>query len=593
MKNELVVLAAVLLAGPFAVAQNIEGQIIASQYGEWKVQGYSPDSYTFAPTACRVQGGASFFPAFTVGTPIRIVDGSPKLSETVIPSSFLYNNTTCSISISPVNHHQLPFYLASATGGLQEAINANVSNPGTNTIILNNKWYQLGGSPSVISSVKGTAQLGLIDVTTIPSTWYQWNGAQYVVVPVGSDVLSVFGRTGNVTAQAGDYTCDMVTNCWSGPNPGFTAGLTSAMTPTSTSFTVTGLAGNPGSEGYLFIDSEWMHYTGYSGGRFTVGPDQFGCSGRGCFLDTPASHGANAAVFGAILVAANPSQAPNLVIAGSPFAGGDVVGLENSHPGGDGIVSIWLGTNAYIGTDGGYHQNNSSVNGISGPLYIGSNGVPPHSTFGFLPISNSTNVIQSSIAGEIRQPFGFASGISGNIEAVQPATVGVPVLTSEFIGSGSCSVTYEIAGTDTDGNAVPGTTATISGLATAPWPFPGTIHIQGQPAAGIETFHAYRVSSSGCGSLSTGQWTAPISNTNYPYFQDSGATADGSAPSGTNESVPKVCTNGEQFCMLSGATSTPPLICGAGQEGWEYHDVARNPPYHLYRCETGSWTGIN
>jgi hypothetical protein len=43
-------------------AQNIEGQIVASQYGRWKVPGYAPNTYSsFAPTSCRVQGGASFF----------------------------------------------------------------------------------------------------------------------------------------------------------------------------------------------------------------------------------------------------------------------------------------------------------------------------------------------------------------------------------------------------------------------------------------------------------------------------------------------------------------------------------------------------
>lgn len=42
--------------------------------------------------------------------------------------------------------------------------------------------------------------------------WLTWDGAQWTVnvVPVGSEVASVFGRTGTVSAQAGDYRSDQV-----------------------------------------------------------------------------------------------------------------------------------------------------------------------------------------------------------------------------------------------------------------------------------------------------------------------------------------------------------------------------------------------
>src|SRR5580704_16210985 len=111
-------------------ALNIEGQIIASQYGRWKVPGYAPNTYSsFAPDSCRVQGGASFFFAFTVGTPIRIVDATPSLTETVMPTATVNSNVTCAVSIAPVNDHQVPFSLVSATGGLQEALNENLTTP--------------------------------------------------------------------------------------------------------------------------------------------------------------------------------------------------------------------------------------------------------------------------------------------------------------------------------------------------------------------------------------------------------------------------------------------------------------------------------
>jgi len=77
MRKVFVLMMIVLCCGGVR-AQNIEGQIVASQYGNWKVPGYTPNTYSsFAPTSCRVQGGASFFFAFNVGTPITIVDSNP------------------------------------------------------------------------------------------------------------------------------------------------------------------------------------------------------------------------------------------------------------------------------------------------------------------------------------------------------------------------------------------------------------------------------------------------------------------------------------------------------------------------------------
>ena len=80
--KKLLALLPILLCTCNVQAQNIEGQIIASQYGKWRVPGYAPNTYSsFAPSSCRVQGGASFFFAFTVGTPIAdrrrkpVVDG--------------------------------------------------------------------------------------------------------------------------------------------------------------------------------------------------------------------------------------------------------------------------------------------------------------------------------------------------------------------------------------------------------------------------------------------------------------------------------------------------------------------------------------
>src|SRR3984957_19058744 len=171
-------------------AQNIEGQIIASQYGRWKVPGDAPNTYSsFAPDSCRVQGGASFFFAFTVGTPITIGGGDPSMNETLTPTSTVESNVSCAVTIAPINSHQVPFYLASATGGLQEALNQNLTTPQTNTIILDSAFYELVGGPTnaaaVIAATQGSIKLGLMDITQVPTVWYQWNGTQYVKVGNG------------------------------------------------------------------------------------------------------------------------------------------------------------------------------------------------------------------------------------------------------------------------------------------------------------------------------------------------------------------------------------------------------------------------
>lgn len=185
-------------------AQNIEQQIVASQYGQWKVPGLTPDTYAFPPTSCQVQGGASYFYAFNTNAPARIVDGNPALSETVTPSNTVHTNQDCSISIAPVNEHQLPFYLTSATGGLQEALNQNLTTPATNMVILDSAWHQLVTAEAavpatVIATVKGGVSLNLVDVTTTPYNFYAWNTSdlRYELVPYGSGGSGALGTIVN------------------------------------------------------------------------------------------------------------------------------------------------------------------------------------------------------------------------------------------------------------------------------------------------------------------------------------------------------------------------------------------------------------
>ncbi len=172
-----------LLTAP-AYSQNIEGQIVAAQYGVFQVVGYSDETSTtgfvFPDGACQVSGGGRNFVGVTTGVPIKIVDGDPLHTEIATPSAV--NVSGCTVTVTTTYNHQLPYFLTSGTGGLQEAINANGTGQGANTIILNSDWYALvppGIAATVIGSVKGNTSVGLVDVTTTPYTYYSWNGSAY------------------------------------------------------------------------------------------------------------------------------------------------------------------------------------------------------------------------------------------------------------------------------------------------------------------------------------------------------------------------------------------------------------------------------
>jgi hypothetical protein len=103
----------VLLCVSSAQAQNA-GQIIAAQYGEFKVPGAAAGGFSFPPATCQVSGGGRNFAAFSAGTPIKVVDSNPNLTEVATPSSVYLG--ACSVNMATVYNHVPPFYLTSGTG---------------------------------------------------------------------------------------------------------------------------------------------------------------------------------------------------------------------------------------------------------------------------------------------------------------------------------------------------------------------------------------------------------------------------------------------------------------------------------------------
>jgi hypothetical protein len=559
-----------------AEGQNIEGQPIASQYGTWQVSGYAPDTYNFAPTSCRVQGGASFFAAFTIGTPIKIVDGNPSLSEVVTPSNVVANNNTCSIAISPSNHHNLPFYLTSATGGLQEAINSNLTNPGTNTIILDNRWYQLGGSPSIISSVKGSAQLGLVDVSTVPTTFYTWNGSEYVEITFSGAVSSVFGRTGAVAAESGDYTCLEVTGCQ--PNSGLgttqTAAafrLASAIEATDTTIPLTTSTAALAPQGVVVVDSEWIEYAGVSG-------DDLLNAVRGYHQTTAANHASAANVLTVLNDFGSRTQAPQnyVVSSNGTFPTTVVFGCASL----DNTNNVTLQVNCQ-------NNNETFISAINGTIQQGTGGginrfdselgVGPGG--GFAPITNSGYLFDSTRQNQSTVPQGFGAGIAGPVISNQPLTIAAPSLVN-FSGTGTTTWSYECTGTDVDGNTYPGTIASITdGPATIT---SGEIIVSCPFSAGAMSETVWRTAGGpNQGSLLTETQPATAS--------DSGGAATPGTPPSSNSTIPKICIAGEQFCEMSGTTPTPTIACSSTTKGWTFHNISATASPFVYVCNASAW----
>lgn len=68
------------------------------------------------------------------------------------------------------------------------------------------------GGDFYITSVAGSQNLGSGSITFAVGDWALYNGSVWQKVPSSAAVSSVFGRTGAVTATAGDYTATLVTN---------------------------------------------------------------------------------------------------------------------------------------------------------------------------------------------------------------------------------------------------------------------------------------------------------------------------------------------------------------------------------------------
>lgn len=237
---------------PLAVAQGQTFQpkvYYASDFGQWQVLGQAANTYQWSPgTLCQVAplNSSNQFFAFATNAPVLISDVTPANNEIVTPSAVNQTPSFCTITVTPsLNHYS--FRLGSATGGLQEALNAIIAgNSYAAVIYLDRNWYSAVGAltaqfptvtpTSVIAAAKGSATLRLVDNTTTPFTYYAWNGTAYAVQGTPSGGASM----PTIAAGAAAGTSPTVANHSGGTGNALEADVTSGTaTTTGTLFTET------------------------------------------------------------------------------------------------------------------------------------------------------------------------------------------------------------------------------------------------------------------------------------------------------------------------------------------------------------------
>lgn len=158
----------------------IAGQAIASQFN-WKVEAEvvapdpGPGKILFDPAWRTLPDGAGYEP-WKPGVPVTIQDGLASEMVT-LTSSTCHTGMTggCSATAIFQNAHRGRLLAASASGGLQEAINY-LGARGGGTVILSPDW---SGSAATIATATGGSQTAILDQRNGAYTWYGWQGNGY------------------------------------------------------------------------------------------------------------------------------------------------------------------------------------------------------------------------------------------------------------------------------------------------------------------------------------------------------------------------------------------------------------------------------
>ena len=156
----------------------------------FRIASQTANTFLWSPRGiCTATASGTQFNPFKVGTTVLIVDVTAANSEVVTPTAVTATSNACGFAATALNNHY-SFSVTSATGGLQEALNqlavSNASKPGP--IYLDRNWYSAASSipgktpAGIITAAAGNAKAFLVDLTTIPATYYSWSGTAYTAV---------------------------------------------------------------------------------------------------------------------------------------------------------------------------------------------------------------------------------------------------------------------------------------------------------------------------------------------------------------------------------------------------------------------------
>jgi hypothetical protein len=231
----IALVAAVCLAPAFAQGPSSYPPtwVFARAYNGWSVIGQQASTYTFNGGVCYyspynngqtapIFDFAGYQGSTLVYNPVFVQDANSALNEIVTPTSVTNGTSSCGFNGTFANAHT-SFTLSSGTAGLQEAITNQLQVAPVFDVILDKDWYQLvagltagttslTSAQSIISSVTGTANVGIVDTTTSPWTFYSWNGSKYVPasstggVPATSLTVVAAPSSLNVTGPNGLIT---------------------------------------------------------------------------------------------------------------------------------------------------------------------------------------------------------------------------------------------------------------------------------------------------------------------------------------------------------------------------------------------------
>jgi hypothetical protein len=183
----------------------------------------------------------------------------------------------------------------------------------------------------------------------------------------------------------------------------------------------------------------------------------------------------------------------------------------------------------------------------------------------------------------------LGGGHAGSLNVITTPTIAAPTI-NNYAGTGTSTISWVCAGTDFDGNLIPGTTATIAnGLATGSWTFPAFYQVVCPWTAGVNTYQIYRTVG--------GQNQGLIGSGTGPGFgvADFNGSATAGSPPVLNGSNPHISVEGSGNPTIGMGTasitfsSTPPS--GSCVSGSLWTDSAGGASYTLYVCQSSAWVG--